>query len=123
MMRVTVYLKSGGVAEFDALAAAETADHPKFRFEFAPPEDGGRRLLYLDRDDVSAVVVEERPDEGAATSGAATAASAPIAVPETIRREVQEAIAIASVGAADLPAPEPRRRRRSPVPSGVRGAP
>jgi hypothetical protein len=60
MLRVTVYLKSGAVAEFDAEAMMESAEpHPKFRLDFPAAEQGGRRLVYLDRDDVSAVVVED----------------------------------------------------------------
>jgi hypothetical protein len=66
MVRVTVYLKSGAVAEFEARQVTEAAEavHPKFRLEFPAPENGGRRLVYLDRDDVSAVVVEEEHDAG-----------------------------------------------------------
>ena len=112
MLRVTVYLKSGAVAEFDARAISETADHLKCRLEFAPPDEG-RRLCYLDRDDVSAVVVEERGD-AAASLGAAAAVES-VAVPETIRQELQEVLAVASVGAAgetEPSRPGPRRRRR-----------
>ena len=75
MLRVTVYLKSGAAAVFEAEAvleaagAGEAAAHPKFRLDFAAPERGGRRLVYLDRDDVSAVVVEEA---GADAAGMAT---------------------------------------------------
>lgn len=77
MLRISVYLKSGAVAEFEAAAILQdAADHPRFRLEFASPEDGGRRLVYLDRDDVSAVVVE---DSGRPSSGeAAREASVPL---------------------------------------------
>ena len=126
MLRVVVYLKSGAVAEFDAAAIEESREsresresqesHPRFRLEFRAAEGGGRRLVYLDRDDVSAVVVEERGDEGGGASrGAAAGESAPVAVPEAIRQEVQEVLAIATTGAAgkaEPTAPAPRRRRR-----------
>jgi hypothetical protein len=60
MLRVWVYLKSSAVAEFEAEAIVETAEaHPRFKLECPAPADGGRRLVYLDRDDVSAVVVED----------------------------------------------------------------
>jgi len=73
MLRVTVYLKSGAVAEFDAAGVLEdAADHPRFRLAFAVPETG-RRLVYLDRDDVSAVVVEEDDAPRAAAAGTAAA--------------------------------------------------
>jgi hypothetical protein len=81
VLRVTVYLKSGAVATFEAQAVREAAGaggeaaHPKFRLDFAAPERGGRRLVYLDRDDVSAVVVEEA-GAGAAAGPAAGAAAA-----------------------------------------------
>jgi hypothetical protein len=80
VLRVTVYLKSGAAAAFEAQAVLEAAGaggeaaHPKFRLDFAAPERGGRRLVYLDRDDVSAVVVEEA-DDGAAAAPAASAAA------------------------------------------------
>jgi hypothetical protein len=73
VLRVTVYLKSGGVAEFHAQGILEdAADHPKCRLVFAAPEGGGRRLVYLDRDDVSAVVVES---EDASAVGPADASA------------------------------------------------
>jgi hypothetical protein len=78
VLRVTVYLKSGAAASFEAEAVLEAAGegqaHPKFRLEFAPPERGGRRLVYLDRDDVSAVVVEEAGGDEPATPVAEAAA-------------------------------------------------
>ena len=82
MLRVTVYLKSGAVAAFEAQAVLEAASaggeaaHPKFRLDFVAPERGGRRLVYLDRDDVSAVVVEEADDGAAAPAASAVAAVA-----------------------------------------------
>ncbi len=73
MLRVKVYLKCGSVAEFEAESVNEdAAEHPKFRLEFTPPDGGGRRLVYLDRDDVSAVVVE---DVGSPEGSAAVAAA------------------------------------------------
>ena len=97
MIRVRVYLKSGAVAEFDAAAIAESGasgeSHPKFRLEFSPPigaEPGTQRLVYLDRDDVSAVVVEERGGRAAAMEHAT--ASAPVEVPDAIRQEVKEVL-------------------------------
>ena len=117
MLRVVVYLKSGAVAEFDTAAIEESREsHPRFRLEFRAAEGGGRRLVYLDRDDVSAVVVEERGGEGGgAARRAAAGESASVAVPATIRQEVQEVLAIATVGAtgeAEPTTPAPRRRRR-----------
>ena len=122
MLRVTVYLKSGAVAEFDAAAIDESGEsHPKFRLGFRAPAPGARHLVYLDRDDVSAVVVEDRTGEAANASGSAFAAeSTPVAVPDTIRQEVQEVLAIATAGAAgsahegepSTPTTPPRRRRR-----------
>ena len=74
MLRVTVYLKSGAVAEFHAATVFEdAADHPKFRLAFAAPDGGRRRLVYLDRDDVSAVVVESDDATRAESTGMATA--------------------------------------------------
>jgi hypothetical protein len=74
MLRVWIYLKSSAVAEFEAEAIMETAEaHPRFKLECPAAENGGRRLVYLDRDDVSAVVVEDTPDsrrEAAATEAA-----------------------------------------------------
>ena len=94
MIRVRVYLKSGAIAEFEAAGVTETDEsHPKFRLEFAPPVDGepgARRLVYLDRDDVSAVVVEEDGGRGAAVAYAM--ASAQVEVPDTIRQEVKEVL-------------------------------
>ena len=78
MLRVTVYLKSGATAEFEAEAILDSTEpHPKFRLDFAAPETGGRRLVYLDRDDVSAVVVEERGDRTAAAAAVALDVPAP----------------------------------------------
>lgn len=95
MLRVQVYLKSGAVAAFEAARVEEGAGpHPKFRLEFVPPEGGGRRLVYLDRDDVSAVVVE---DESAAGSGPRTA-QAEVEVPAPIREEVEEVLTVVSAG-------------------------
>jgi hypothetical protein len=92
VIHVRVYLKSGAVAEFDATAITESGGpHPTFRLEFSPPigaEPGIRRLVYLDRDDVSAVVVEERG--GPAEDALRAAVSAPVEVPDTIRQEVKE---------------------------------
>ncbi len=60
MLRVSIYLKSGAVADFEAEAVMEgTEGHPKFRLDFPGAENGTRRLVYIDRDDVSAVVVED----------------------------------------------------------------
>lgn len=106
MLRVAVYLKSGAVAEFEAETILESGDpHPKFKLGFPPAEAGGRRLVYLDRDDVSAVVVEDRHLGGPLVAAQVVEASLPVAVPETIRQEVQEVLAVASQGAADPPAP------------------
>ena len=79
MIRVTVYLKSGAVAEFDAQAVVEAPEqtHPKFRLDFPPSEEGGRRLIYLDRDDVSAVVVEEADDAPSVLKEAAAVVASP----------------------------------------------
>ncbi len=64
MLRVSIYLKSGAVADFEAEAIMESPDeHPKFRLDFPAAENGTRRLVYIDRDDVSAVVVEDAGDE------------------------------------------------------------
>jgi hypothetical protein len=73
MLRVKVYLKCGSVAEFEAEGIEEgAAEHPKFALEFTPPTGGGRRLVYLDRDDVSAVVTEDvtSPEASAAVAAA-----------------------------------------------------
>lgn len=81
MLHVTLYLKSGAVAEFEAASIEEAAaEHPKFALGFTPPEQGGRRLVYLDRDDVSAVVVREGGASGAEQAAAAEAAEAEEAV-------------------------------------------
>lgn len=95
MIRVTIYLKSGAVAEFDAQAVVDTSaeSHPKFRLDFPPSEEGGRRLAYLDRDDVSAVVVEDAGDAPSVLKEAAAVIAAPA------EREVTETEAMTvSVG-------------------------
>ena len=91
-------MKSGAIAEFEAAGITETSEaHPKFRLEFAPPVDGepgARRLVYLDRDDVSAVVVEENAGRGSAVAYATASAplQVPVEVPDTIRQEVKEVL-------------------------------
>ena len=86
MLRVTVYLKSGAVAEFEAERVMESAEpHPKFRLDFPAAEQGGRRLVYLDRDDVSAVVVEEAQERRGRSRKAVAVADLP----------VEEAVAVA----------------------------
>ena len=89
MLRVSVYLKSGAVADFEAEAIMEaTTEHPKFRLDFPAAENGKRRLVYLDRDDVSAVVVE---DLGEGLSLLAAAEEAVISIPGTTTgREADE---------------------------------
>jgi hypothetical protein len=93
-------MKSGAVAQFDAQAVMEVdaTVHPKFRLEFAAPEDGGRRLVYLDRDDVSAVVVEDAGETLPAR--AATAAEAMISLPTA-----GEESDVLTVSLAGAPAP------------------
>lgn len=116
MLRVRIYLKSGAVAEFEASAIAETPEtansHPKFRLDFPPSDTGGPRLVYLDRDDVSAVVVVEEPDAGREPGAREAAVPEPVVVPETIRQEVGEVLAVAAVGAAGTRGPA--RRTRAP---------
>ncbi len=98
MLRVTIYLKSGAVADFDAEAMLESAEpHPKFRLDFAAPENGGRRLVYLDRDDVSAVVVEER---GERDRTAATQLAEAIAPLTTAASEDVLTVSLAATGPA-----------------------
>jgi hypothetical protein len=117
MVRVTIYLKSGAAVEFEAEAILETgAAHPKFRLDFPAPSQGGRRLAYLDRDDVSAVVVVDGDTPGLPAMEEHANASAPVAVPETIRQEVQEVLAVSAAGAADRPALGfPGEARRPPL--------
>lgn len=82
MLRVMIYLKSGGVAEFEAEAIMEAnVAHPKFRLDFPAAENGKRRLAYLDRDDVSAVVVE---DVGEGRHARMTAEEAVISLPAAV---------------------------------------
>jgi hypothetical protein len=102
VLRVTVYLKSGATAVFEAEAvleaagASEAAAHPKFRLDFAAPERGGRRLVYLDRDDVSAVVVEEA---GADAASMATLVTAAIGEPAAAGSDLLT-VALANAGEA-----------------------
>ena len=103
MLRVTVYLKSGVAAEFEAEAVIEDAGtHPKFRLDFPAPEEGGRRLVYLDRDDVSAVVVE---DAGEARRARHAAEEAVIALPDAlpIRAEEEEVLTLAGAASGQAP--------------------
>ena len=109
MLRVTIYLKSGSVAEFEAESIQQSADpHPKFRLSFPAAESSSRRLVYLDRDDVSAVVVHESGTEGHRTMTLEAVADGPVVVPETLLQEVQEVLAVTAAGAADSPAEAPR---------------
>jgi hypothetical protein len=106
VLRVTVYLKSGAAAAFEAEAvleaagAGEAAAHPKFRLDFAAPERGGRRLVYLDRDDVSAVVVEEASDGAAApAAGAAAVVAEALGAPAAVGGDLVT-VALANAGEA-----------------------
>jgi hypothetical protein len=105
VLRVTVYLKSGAAAVFEAEAvleaagASEAAAHPKFRLDFAAPERGGRRLLYLDRDDVSAVVVEEADDGAAAAPAVSAAVAEALGAPAAVGGDLLT-VALANAGEA-----------------------
>lgn len=107
MLRVTVYLKSGAAAVFEAEAvleaagASEAAAHPKFRLDFAAPERGGRRLVYLDRDDVSAVVVEEAGADAASMTSMATLVTEAIGEPAAAGGDLLT-VALANTGKAPL---------------------
>jgi len=108
MLRVTVYLKSGSMVEFEAESIKESDDpHPKFRLSFPVAESGGRRLVYLDRDDVSAVVVHESGSDGPGVAAREALADAPVVLPDTLLQEVQEVLAVTTAGATDLPVPAP----------------
>jgi hypothetical protein len=102
MLHVSIYMKSGAVADFEAESIRESAEsHPKFTLDFPPAESGGRRLVYLDRDDVSAVVVEESNRSGRSM----TAQEAMVTLPAAIREDVQDVLTVAAAGDAGRPAP------------------
>jgi len=117
MLRVTVYLKSGSVAEFEAKSIQESDEpHPKFRLSFPAAESGGRKLVYLDRDDVSAVVVQESGPDDPSVATREALAGVPVVLPDTLLQEVQEVLAVTAAGATDLPVPVPEKSVNSAAP-------